>query len=191
LSAFVRFRHTDTDIVRNARQQDFLRWAKDGYSADQLFSNETKLMKIFGANTQTDHSLHTVDGLIDLGDLLINADKLTLKSIPFPAQFSACNSGAQTPCYVTATPAAMRAAYQHFITPTTAASTASSGSSQPHHTKSSASGLVADVSDGRNQALDLGKLGIPVYYPKLMPAATDRGNRRLRPRPASTVTRSD
>jgi polyisoprenyl-teichoic acid--peptidoglycan teichoic acid transferase len=170
--AFVRFRHTDTDIVRNARQQDFLRWAKDGYSAERLFSNESRLVKIFGANTQTDHSLHTVDGLIDLGDLLINADKLTLKSIPFPAQFSACNSGGQTPCYVTATPAAMQSAYQHFITPTTA-STAGSSSGSPHHTKSSASGLVADVSDGRNQALDLGKLGIPVYYPKLMPAATD------------------
>jgi LCP family protein required for cell wall assembly len=26
--AFVRFRHTDSDLVRNARQQDFLRWAK-------------------------------------------------------------------------------------------------------------------------------------------------------------------
>jgi LCP family protein required for cell wall assembly len=171
--AFVRFRHTDTDIVRNARQQDFLRWAKDGYSADQLFSNESKLVKIFGANTQTDHSLHTTDGLLDLADLVINADKLTLKSIPFPAQFSACNSGGQTPCYVTATSAAMQSAFQHFMTPTTA-STASSGSSgKPRHTKSSASGLTADVSDGRNQALDLGKLGIPVYYPKLMPAATD------------------
>jgi LCP family protein required for cell wall assembly len=171
--AFVRFRHTDTDIVRNARQQDFLRWAKDGYSADQLFSNESKLLKILGHNSQTDHSLHTTDGLIDLGDLEINADKLTLKSIPFPAQFTQCTSGGQTPCYVTATSAAMQAAFQHFMTPTTA-STASSGSSgKPHHTKSSASGLTADVSDGRNQALDLGKLGIPVYYPKLMPAATD------------------
>jgi polyisoprenyl-teichoic acid--peptidoglycan teichoic acid transferase len=172
--AFVRFRHTDTDIVRNARQQDFLRWAKDGYSADQLFSNESKLVKIFGANTQTDHSLHTTDGLLDLADLVINADKLTLKSIPFPAQFSACNAGGQTPCYVTATAQAMQSAYQSFMTPTTASTAgSSSGSRKPRHTKSSNSGLVADVSDARNQALDLGKLGIPVYYPKLMPAPTD------------------
>jgi anionic cell wall polymer biosynthesis LytR-Cps2A-Psr (LCP) family protein len=31
--AFVRFRHTDSDIVRNARQQDFIRWAKDQYGS--------------------------------------------------------------------------------------------------------------------------------------------------------------
>ena len=31
--AFVRFRHTDTDIVRNARQQDFLRWAKSQFNS--------------------------------------------------------------------------------------------------------------------------------------------------------------
>ena len=34
--AFVRFRHTDTDIVRNARQQDFIRWAKDQYSVGNI-----------------------------------------------------------------------------------------------------------------------------------------------------------
>ena len=33
--AFVRFRHTDSDLVRNARQQDFIRWAKDQYGVDQ------------------------------------------------------------------------------------------------------------------------------------------------------------
>ena len=36
--AFVRFRHTDSDVVRNARQQDFLRWAKEGYSAGKLLA---------------------------------------------------------------------------------------------------------------------------------------------------------
>ena len=35
---------------------------------------------------QTDHSLHTTDGLINLFDLVINADGLTIKQIPFPAQ---------------------------------------------------------------------------------------------------------
>ena len=33
--SFVRFRHTDSDIVRNARQQDFIRWAKDQYGVEQ------------------------------------------------------------------------------------------------------------------------------------------------------------
>ncbi|HEX3705518.1 MAG TPA: LCP family protein, partial [Mycobacteriales bacterium] len=34
---FVRFRHTDTDIVREARQQDFIRWAKAQYPISKLF----------------------------------------------------------------------------------------------------------------------------------------------------------
>ena len=34
--AFVRFRHTDTDLVREARQQDFIRWAKSQYSIGTL-----------------------------------------------------------------------------------------------------------------------------------------------------------
>ena len=33
--SFVRFRHTDSDIVRNARQQDFIRWAKSQFSQDR------------------------------------------------------------------------------------------------------------------------------------------------------------
>jgi LCP family protein required for cell wall assembly len=98
--AFVRFRHTDSDIVRNARQQDFLRWAKEGYSASELVNNRDRLLKIFGQHVQTDHSLHTTDGLIELFNLVVNADGLTVKSIHFPEYFGECTSGGQTPCYV-------------------------------------------------------------------------------------------
>ncbi|HET9073694.1 MAG TPA: LCP family protein, partial [Solirubrobacteraceae bacterium] len=40
--AFVRFRHTDSDVVRNARQQDFIRWAKQGYSTSELLNNRDR-----------------------------------------------------------------------------------------------------------------------------------------------------
>jgi len=181
---FVRFRHTDSDIVRNARQQDFIRWAKDQFGVGQLLGQESTLLKIFGAHVQTDHYLHTTDGLINLFDLVINADGHTLKQIPFPAIFLPCGGGtvvgvgtaavvAQTPCYVTANPGAMEQAYQHFITPTQASATTSSKKGGHHSGKAPTAGLTADVSDARNQALSLGKLGFPVYYPKLLPAATD------------------
>jgi LCP family protein required for cell wall assembly len=170
--AFVRFRHTDTDIVRNARQQDFLRWAKEGYSAGDLVSNRNKLFKIFGANVQTDHNLHTEDGLLDLFGLVVNADGLAVKQIPFPAILETCVAGGQTPCYVNADVAQTTRAYQQFMTPTTPAP--KSSSHKPHHShKLSNAGLVADVNDAKNQSLDLGKLGFPVYYPKLMVANTD------------------
>ena len=39
--AFVRFRHTDSDLVRNARQQDFIRWAKDQYGVASISPTAT------------------------------------------------------------------------------------------------------------------------------------------------------
>jgi polyisoprenyl-teichoic acid--peptidoglycan teichoic acid transferase len=171
--AFVRFRHTDTDIVRNARQQDFLRWVRDQFSISDLVNEKNKLIHIFGQHVQTDHSLHTTDGIINLFDVIINAQKLTLKQIPFPANLGNCNAGGQTPCYVTATAPAMDAAYRRFVTPTKVAAKPASPHKPHHTTKSSTSGVTADVNDARNQALDLGKLGFPVYYPRLVPAVTD------------------
>jgi len=169
--AFVRFRHTDTDIVRNARQQDFIRWAKDQFSIDQLVSEEGKLVRIFGKHVQTDQSVHTTDGLINLFAVIVRGGT-TLKSVPFPAQFGACNAGGQTPCYVTAFASQMEAAYEKFMTPTQA-STTTSASKAHHRHKAPTGGVTVDIDDARNQALDLGKLGFPVYYPKLLPAATD------------------
>ena len=56
---YVRFRHEDTDIVRAARQQDFLRQAKQQIAASELIDNRDRLMKIFGRNTSTDAALRS------------------------------------------------------------------------------------------------------------------------------------
>ncbi len=169
---FVRFRHTDSDIVRNARQQDFVRWAKDQFSVGQLLGERDTLFKIFGQHVQTDHTLHTIDGLINLFDLVINADGHTLKQISFPAQFSVCTAGGQTPCYVTADPRAMDAAFRAFMTPTQPPVAGASGARKHKSAKAPTAGLTADAAGGRNQALALGNMGFPVYYPKLVPTAT-------------------
>ena len=102
----MRFRHTDSDIVRNARQQDFIRWAKDQYGVGKLIANRDKLLRIFGAHTQTDHNLHTTDGLINLFNLVAFSDGHTIKQIQFPAQFLPCDPTGSTPCYVAPTSAA-------------------------------------------------------------------------------------
>src|SRR5437588_3535759 len=112
--AFVRFRHTDNDIVRNARQQDFLRWAKDQYSESDLIANEGKLLKIFGGHTQTDRNLHTSDGLINLFNLVAFSAGHQIKRISFPAMLQPCT--AQTgACYVTSEPGAEARAYDAFM----------------------------------------------------------------------------
>ena len=181
--AFVRFRHTDSDIVRNARQQDFLRWARDAYSGGELFANRDKLLRIFGSHAQTDYTLHSADALENLVVLLATSAGHQLKSIPFPAQLSTCNSGGQTPCYVTADPAREQQTYQQFVTPTLAPPTpASAGPGPPggavhggpgrHRGAISTAGLVPDPLDGRAQAADLHRAGLPVYYPNLVQAGS-------------------
>ena len=56
---YVRFRHFDTDLVRSARQQDFLRQMKQQVTYTKLIDNRDRLMKIFGRNTATDSKLRS------------------------------------------------------------------------------------------------------------------------------------
>ncbi len=182
--SFVRFRHTDSDIVRNARQQDFIRWAKAQFSQSQVIQSEGTLLKIFGKNATTDHNLHTTDGLINLFDLVAFSSANTIRQIPFPAIVLPCSSGAtngattvQGPaCYVTADHSAEQSAFRQFMTPTRGAPQPQSATPQVHvagggkgsHGGGSVSGLTADVTDGQAQAKALGPIGIPIYYPKLI-----------------------
>jgi len=186
---FVRFRHTDTDIVRNARQQDFLRWAKDQFSPDQIVQERNTLLRIFGKHAQTDANLHTTDGLINLFNLVAFSAGHQVKQIPFPAILLPCapvspNATAaaqQTPCYVSANSGAEQAAYHAFMTPSTtqpkpagvSLGGATAGPAGAKHGKKGGGGgavpgLTADVSDGQAQAKALGPIGIPIYYPRLI-----------------------
>jgi LCP family protein required for cell wall assembly len=184
--SFVRFRHTDTDIVRNARQQDFIRWAKSQFSQDQIINERDTLLKIFGKNATTDHNLHTTDGLINMFDLVAFSAGSTIKQIPFPALLLPCapvaanaNSDVeQTPCYVAATSQqAEESAFNAFMTPTKGSPLPAAGPSGPAHAAGGGKGshgggggpvpgLTADPSDGQAQAKALGAIGIPIYYPK-------------------------
>jgi polyisoprenyl-teichoic acid--peptidoglycan teichoic acid transferase len=183
--AFVRFRHTDDDLVRNARQQDFLRWAKDQFSQDQIIEDRDSLLKIFGAHAQTDQNLHTTDGLINLFNLVAFSAGHAIKQIQFPAVLLPCapapananSSTQQTPCYVTAQSGAEQAAFRQFMTPTKSqpapsntgtGSSASGAGGKGKGGGANAPGLSVDVSDGVGQAKALGPIGIPIYYPKLI-----------------------
>src|ERR1035437_3742345 len=160
---FVRFRHTDSDLVRNARQQDFLRWAKDQYGGAHPVAKRDHLLRIFGAYTDTDHNLHTLDGLINLFDLVAFSAGHTIKQIKFPAVFQPCGTTGtgtaafQTPCYVTADPAAEAGVFRAFMRPTTTvpasppnAGASAKGKSQKHSSGIGTAGLTADVGDGHS-----------------------------------------
>jgi LCP family protein required for cell wall assembly len=170
--SFVRFRHTDSDIVRSARQQDFIRWAKDQYGSASLVNNRDSLLRIFGKHTQTDPDLHSVDGLINLFNLVAFSAGHAIKQIKFPAILLPCGpaaAGIQTPCYVTADPAAEQQTYATFMRPTHAApakrpNRASRGGSRGIAT----AGLTGDIGAGQAQAAALGHPGVPIYVPRLI-----------------------
>ena len=179
--AFVRFRHTDSDFVREARQQDFLRWAKENFPLSKLISDKDKLLTIFARHTTLDTELKTSHGILELFDLVLNANGDTLKQIPFPA--SETDVPTSGPDYVqSAGAAAETAAFRSFMHPTGPASKpASSRSTTAHRAEPAAqrrasrhhgggietAGLAADPADGIAQARAL-RPGIPVFYPRLI-----------------------
>ncbi len=176
--AFVRFRHTDSDLVRNARQQDFIRWAKDQYGLSNLITNRDRLLQIFGDHAQTDPGLHTTDGLLNLFNLVLNADGTTIKQIKFPAQFLPCNTSAApgtpaVPCYVIPTsPQAEQRAFAAFMRRTPASADKSSSAPAPKGAKpapnTATGGLISDIADGRGQAARLTRVKMPIYFPRLI-----------------------
>jgi polyisoprenyl-teichoic acid--peptidoglycan teichoic acid transferase len=178
--SFVRFRHTDTDIVRNARQQDFLRWAKDQFSAGDLVASRDKLISIFGHHTQTDPDLHSIDGLINLFNVVAFSVGHTVKQIPFPAILLPCNPApnAQTPCFVSADPSPVHRAFASFMAatppqpaapPAPPAPAPGPGHRGPRAPKAPPVPVSGGVADGMAQASALGKnVGMPVYIPHVI-----------------------
>ena len=89
---YVRFRHYDTDLVRSARQQDFLRQMKQQVTYTDLITKRDRLVKIFGRNTATDATLRSraevlrlaearrlLRGPADPGDPLRGRDRAELR----------------------------------------------------------------------------------------------------------------
>jgi polyisoprenyl-teichoic acid--peptidoglycan teichoic acid transferase len=178
--SFARFRHTDTDLTREARQQDFIRWAKSQYPISRLLSNRDRLLGIFGKHSQSDAQLHSVDGLLKVFDLVANMEGkgATIKQIPFPATLLPCGgtdptTGAVVPCYVgSKSPAAVKAAWVRFNAATPVAtpkrSSTAAGARHKHTKPLSTAGLTADPADGRTQAAALSHAKLPVYFPRLI-----------------------
>lgn len=83
---FVRYRHTDNDFVRAARQQEFLRQAKDQIGLGKLFSDRKGLLKIFGRYTQTDIAERNDAAILKLIKLAYDSSKNPLTEVPFMAE---------------------------------------------------------------------------------------------------------
>ena len=62
---YVRFRHEDTDLVRGARQQDFIRQARSQVGVKKILEDRKEFLRLFGKYTDTDiHGLQQTLSLL-------------------------------------------------------------------------------------------------------------------------------
>ena len=80
---YARYRHTDTDLVRAARQQDFLREARSRVPPIDLFRNREELFGIFAEHTQSD--IQEPDEAIAVIRLMIGSIDSPIEEVRFPA----------------------------------------------------------------------------------------------------------
>ncbi|MGH3991727.1 MAG: LCP family protein, partial [Pseudonocardiaceae bacterium] len=104
---YVRFRHEDTDIVRAARQQDFLRQAKQQIVVTDLISNRDRLFKIFGRNTSTDEGLRSRSEVLRLTKLALGTADQPIREVRF--------RGSLGESYVDSTPEQMSKMVDEFL----------------------------------------------------------------------------
>lgn len=167
---YVRYRHTDSDFVRSARQQDFLRAMKSQYGIDAFLSNPHKLTAPLGKSLSTDPGLQTTDGLLALARLAGGVAGKPVRQIQFQANDMMVNGGA----YLVASAQQRAAARRAFLaappkTPSAPKPAAPSRRGKRAAVAPSAAslGLVDMTQTGRDYAITLGgSVGLPVYYPK-------------------------
>jgi len=104
---YVRYRHTDTDLVRSARQQDFLRQMKQQVTYTDLISKRDRLVRIFGRNTATDAKLRSRSEVLRLLKLAIFSAGQPIQEIHFEGQIG--------PSYVEASNRQVQKLVQQFL----------------------------------------------------------------------------
>jgi LCP family protein required for cell wall assembly len=168
---YVRYRHTDTDIVRAARQQDFMRHARQQLSVSKLIEKNQKLIDIFADNTASD--IQSSGALRRLLQLALEAVDKPITQVRFPARLGKS--------YVYASPPQVRKAVRRFLRVSPGkgplskqrkkAPNARNGRKRAKRAKVK---LIDATVAGREQAALADKaVGFPVYYPRrLVPGSS-------------------
>ena len=169
---YVRFRHLDNDFVRAARQQDFLRQAKSQYGIESFISDPHKLTSRIGKHMRTDAALQSKEEFLKLALLAGNSINHPVRQVQFPIAYD--NSAAGS--FVTAGPEVLARVRHEFLSPPPKVKPARRLGSGRGHGKQRGSrepsldGLVDARTEGEDDAIQLGAMKFPVYYPKLMVA---------------------
>jgi polyisoprenyl-teichoic acid--peptidoglycan teichoic acid transferase len=102
---YVRYRHTDTDLVRAARQQDFLSAARQRVPIKDLVLGSNELIDVFTEYTTSDIS--DTKAMLEVLELFIASRGATINEVDFPAELG--------PSYVYASPEVIQGAVDKFL----------------------------------------------------------------------------
>jgi polyisoprenyl-teichoic acid--peptidoglycan teichoic acid transferase len=102
---YVRYRHTDTDLVRSARQQEFISDARQRVPIKDLVLGRNQLIDIFTQYTTSDIS--NTETMLDVLKLFIASRNATINEVHFPAILG--------PSYVYASHGAIEGAVNEFL----------------------------------------------------------------------------
>jgi LCP family protein required for cell wall assembly len=111
---FVSYRHDDTSLVRDARDQSFLLDVKRQYGAT-LSDNVGKFERIFGRAVQTDPGLQSTNGLINLIGTLASSSGRAVRQVPFQVDLTPSDPQAISCNCVTASPRQISASVHDFL----------------------------------------------------------------------------
>jgi LCP family protein required for cell wall assembly len=157
--AYVRFRHADTDLVRNARQQDFLRQIKNQVGAAGLVDKRFGLEKIFGKYASTD--IRSTDDVLRLLELLVQSATHPVRQVVFNADLG--------PSYVTASPSQLHQTMREFLNGGTAPGRLGAPATSGAHrgaVRIPPTPLTAATADELSQAHSLApSVPFKLYYP--------------------------
>ena len=182
--SYVRYRHTDTDIVRAARQQDFLRQIKQQVSAFGLITRRDQLLHIFSHYTESD--LRSSSAILRLLKLAVASAGQPVREVHFAAKLG--------PSYVYARESVVARTVKQFLAAkqSSGARGTAARTSRPkrtRHRRHSRTQLLDVRSLGRQEALNAINQHVhvfPVYYPT---GLTTSSRFQDRPRVYSIVTR--
>jgi LCP family protein required for cell wall assembly len=184
--SYVRYRHGDSDFVRVARQQDFLRDLREQVSTSNLLGQFEHVAEVVGKSIVSAGIGHSNHDVIELAKLIAFSQKKPLRQVKFRALDA--NAAVKGGSYVTSDEALERATLDDFlhgdekvseVEPKPAPAPAHSSSHHHHHhhhssAPSAASLGLAPTPMGGDEELAKGTVSMPLHvlYPSLQTASS-------------------
>jgi LCP family protein required for cell wall assembly len=174
--SYVRYRHGDSDFVRVARQQDFLRDLREQISPENVLGQLSHVADVVGKAIVTAGFSRSADQVIQLAKLVGFSQSKPLRQVKFRAANT--NYGFRGGSYVTTTPSLARATLNDFLNgnqklsaPKPAPARQRSDHSHRHKPSGASAaslGLVATPSSGVDELVKQ-SINVPVriLYPSL------------------------